>query len=111
MSEIVLVQQPILLKIIPTNFLYGDKVRFFGFAPEHFALLIFLLAHALQMSNVEMQPHFLFFLLNETVPLDIHTFQRIANLPAVIAVAGHPVEAGHSLGQRLVVTGETDVDL
>lgn len=107
----VLIQQPISLKFLPTNFLYGDKARFCGFAPAHFAFLIFLLAHALQMSNVEKRPHFLFFLLNETFPLDIHTFQRIADLPTVIAVACHPVEAGHSLGQCLVVTGESDIDL
>ena len=42
---------------------------------------------------------------------DRDLLQSVADLPDVVAVGGHPVEAGHTLGQLLTVTGELDVDL
>ena len=66
-------------------------------------------AHGSGYSVVE--PGLLLGILSKLIPLDRHPLQRIPHLAQVIAVTGHPVEAGHSLGDQLVGDFVADVDL
>ena len=49
--------------------------------------------------------------LTQELPLDADSLECVAQFFRVIAIAGHPVEAGHALRQPQAVALEADVDL